>query len=140
LVNDTAGENEISLGSQPGGGSPAPSIIRINMTAAGFIPVITFQMDSTTNGETWLVGGSNSPTSGFVPLLTGTDELVSHGLPFFNFYTFQAVQNIPLTVSNVLLASITAVPGPIVGAGLPGLIAGCAGLVALARRRRQRLA
>jgi hypothetical protein len=140
LVNDTAGENEISLGSQPGGGSPAPSIVRINMTAAGFIPVITFQMDSTTNGETWLVQGSNSPTSGFVPLLTGTDELVSHGLPFFNFYTFQAVQNIPLTVSNVLLASITAVPGPIVGAGLPGLIAGCAGLVALARRRRQRLA
>jgi hypothetical protein len=32
------------------------------------------------------------------------------------------------------------VPGPLVGAGLPGLIAACAGLVAFARRRRQKLA
>jgi hypothetical protein len=31
----------------------------------------------------------------------------------------------------------TAVPGPIVGAGLPGLLAACAVLVALARRRRE---
>jgi hypothetical protein len=30
------------------------------------------------------------------------------------------------------------VPAPIVGAGLPGLLAGCIGLVALARRRRQK--
>jgi hypothetical protein len=29
------------------------------------------------------------------------------------------------------------VPGPILGAGLPGLVAACFGLIALARRRRQ---
>jgi hypothetical protein len=37
-------------------------------------------------------------------------------------------------------AEPAAVPGPVVGAGLPGLLAACAGLVAFGRRRRHRLA
>ena len=35
---------------------------------------------------------------------------------------------------------IDAVPGPVLGAGLPGLVMACVGLVGLARRRRQKIA
>jgi hypothetical protein len=40
-----------------------------------------------------------------------------------------------------LLTSVStvAVPGPIVGAGLPGLVASCGALLALVRRRRQQI-
>ena len=42
--------------------------------------------------------------------------------------------------TGVLDVSSVAIPGPVVGAGLPGLIAAAGGLIALARRRRQRQA
>ena len=44
-------------------------------------------------------------------------------------------------IGDELLTSVStqAVPGPIVGAGLPGLVAACGALLALARRRRQQI-
>jgi hypothetical protein len=59
----------------------------------------------------------------------------------------------PNNLGNVFVADVLApngntgpvdvtaapVPGPIVGAGLPGLVMGCGGIFALARRRRQKI-
>ena len=44
------------------------------------------------------------------------------------------------TEFNGLVPTTFQVPGPAVGAGLPALIAACGGLLAVARRRRKKLA
>ena len=49
--------------------------------------------------------------------------------------TVGVIDGIP--VSNSLFFGPVPVPAPIVGAGLPGLLAALGGLVALARRRRR---
>jgi hypothetical protein len=43
-------------------------------------------------------------------------------------------------LTGAVVGTTSNVPAPFVGAGLPGLIAACAGLLAFARRRRQKIA
>jgi hypothetical protein len=49
-----------------------------------------------------------------------------------------ALLGIPTETLGIPTETAAVVPSPIVGAGLPGLIAACGALIALARRRRQR--
>ena len=55
-------------------------------------------------------------------------------------YSFTAEFTITAPTAGQTNNTTDIVPGPIVGAGLPGLIAGCGFLIALARRRRSKAA
>lgn len=109
LTNDpNAGQNEIN----------GSNLIRIDFTNAKNAGVTNFdfQFGSTTAGESWLVFASNSPTTGFVQVASGSDELVHTlvGVPF-NFYYFKEDTSTGATLDNVLLAEVSgvaAVPEP----------------------------
>jgi hypothetical protein len=109
LTNDpNVGQNEIN----------GANLIRIDFTNAKNAGVTNFdfQFGSSTAGEAWLVFASNSPTTGFVQVASGTDELVHTlvGVPF-NFYYFKEDTSSGATLDNVLLAEVSgvaAVPEP----------------------------
>lgn len=63
-------------------------------------------------------------------------QSINSGAPF----NFHDASGVGFNTTDVVINPNVAVPGPAVGAGIPGLIAACAALGMLIRRRRQRLA
>jgi len=91
---------------------------------------------SFSNANASITGGQFSPfvigPETFILNLTGVTAATTITGARFSFGTGPDtfITGIPITQFSV--------PGPVVGAGLPGLIAACGGLLALARRRRRR--
>ena len=80
-----------------------------------------------------VIGGVANNGNGFGDWTLGTVSLA--GLASTATVLFHAVWNNAVDGGESFF--LVAVPGPIVGAGLPGLVAACCCLVALARRRRK---
>jgi hypothetical protein len=75
---------------------------------------------------------TSAQTSAFLTSLSSTAASVG----YYRLHDKNAACTDNVSNSACVQDQIFAVPGPLAGAGLPGLIAACVGLLALARRRR----
>ena len=121
--------------------------------------IVTVSMSDSGIGSLAIVGGllslndftSSAPVSPFQPIgaliesaplnnvvggqeATVSPDVLTAGSYFTELSGVSGSSPIHLAIDGTITATTDVVPGPVVGAGLPGLIAGCVLLVALRRR------
>lgn len=132
LQADPTGEGEIF-----GNGSAlVGSLVRISMAGARTAGLVdfSFQMNSATAGEGWLVfGGNNADGTGSTEVAHGTDDILhlltgAAGAFAFYFVAFDPTTFIAGEANNVLLKEVDAIATPLpsalllFGTGLLGLL------------------
>ena len=114
-------------------------VLRIELSFFGLLFQEVLRIDFTSDGA-----GFFPDTTGFTVVEeTGTlQDVGTEQIPFRD--RAGAVVPLPTTIGptfeqiTISVLSDVEIPGPVVGAGLPGLVAACGVLLALARRRLQR--